>query len=96
MNKYGTYKENFGIAKIFTELRFMGNEDLIFNILDMQKKHIQDMPHGDKRDMLWRRFRSNVSYIEIKFEAELYSLIEDELDGGVSNDYKDYANRKYL
>ena len=66
---------------IFKELRFMGNEDLIFNILDMQKKHIQDMPYGDKRDVLWRKFLSNVDYVEMKFEAELYSLIEDELDG---------------
>ena len=96
MNKYGTYIENFGIAKVFKELRFMGNEDLMFNILDMQKKHIQNMPHGDKRDMLWRKFLSNVSYVEMKFEAELYSIIEDGLDGGVSNDYRDYANRKYL
>tara|TARA_R100001015_G_C4633034_1_gene197416 strand:- start:4489 stop:4776 length:288 start_codon:yes stop_codon:yes gene_type:complete len=81
---------------VFKELRFMGNEDLMFNILDMQKKHIQNMSHGDKRDMLWRKFLSNVSYVEMKFEAELYSIIEDELDGGVSDDYRDYANRKYL
>ncbi len=50
MNKYGTYKENFGIAKVFKELRFMGNEDLMFNILDMQKKHIQNHFNTSNRD----------------------------------------------
>ena len=95
MVEQGINMEN-NMDTIFKELRFMGNEDLMFNILDMQKKHIQDMPYGDIRDVLWRKFLSNVDYVEMKFEAELYSLIEDELDGGVSNDYKDYANRKYL